>query len=479
MAILLLRHPDVAGILTAVAVLGGTVGFACWPVAGRTGEEWLPTVSRWGAAAATGARHRRGLASWGGHEGRLDAAEAPRLRAVRMRGPFAGLSLLGVGPGGGDEGVAGVGMLHDARECTCTAVVPLRGHSFGLLGTDEKGRRVDGWAGALASLSRERSVVHRVQWVAMTAPDDGRAVRGHFEERATCSAESGAWASYADLVRRTTPDTSQHLVYLAVQVRTGRGRSPSPAIRARDRAGPHRANGAARMARPAAELLREVGNLRRLLAEADVLAGPPLTPEALAAVIRQSCDERPNPDAAAEGGAEREAGTSWPWPIATRVHWDCLQTDATWQATYWIAEWPRVEVGPDFLAPLLLGPVRRTVSIVMEPVSPSRASRQVERARTADVADSELRRRGGFLSTARRSREAELVERREAELADGHASFRFSGYVTVTAPTHEQLAEACASTEQAGGQARCELRRLFGDQERGFTSALPLCRGLA
>ena len=175
----------------------------------------------------------------------------------------------------------------------------------------------------------------------------------------------------------------------------------------------------------------------------------------------------------------RGVGTSWPWPLGTKAHWDCLQTDATWQATYWIAEWPRVEVGPDFLAPLLLGSVRRTVSVVMEPVSPSRASRQVERARTADVADSELRRRGGFLATARRSREAELVKRRETELADGHASFRFSGYVTVTAPTHELLAEACVETEQAGGQARCELRRLFGDQERGFISTLPLCRGLA
>ena len=47
----------------------------------------------------------------------------------------------------------------------------------------------------------------------------------------------------------------------------------------------------------------------------------------------------------------------------------------TWHATYWIAEWPRIDVGPDFLAPLLLGPLRRSVSVVMEPVSPARAVR--------------------------------------------------------------------------------------------------------
>jgi len=164
--------------------------------------------------------------------------------------------------------------------------------------------------------------------------------------------------------------------------------------------------------------------------------------------------------------------------MAVQPEWGRLRTDGTWQATYWVAEWPRVDVGPDFLGPLLLGSVRRTVSVVMEPLSPARAVRQAEQARTADVADAELRRRGGFLATARRSREAELAVRREAELADGHAAVRFSGYVTVTAATPEQLADACDATEQAAGQCRLELRRLYGDQEQAFTFTLPLCRGL-
>ena len=128
---------------------------------------------------------------------------------------------------------------------------------------------------------------------------------------------------------------------------------------------------------------------------------------------------------------------------------------------------------------MLLGSVRRSVSVVMEPVSPSRAVRQVEQARTADLADSELRRRGGFLATARRAREEALVNRREEELADGHASFRFSGYVTVTAPTRDLLESACEETEQAAGQCRLELRRLYGEQAQGFTCTLPLGRGLS
>ena len=57
------------------------------------------------------------------------------------------------------------------------------------------------------------------------------------------------------------------------------------------------------------------------------------------------------------------------------------------------------------------------------------------------------------------SREAEGVCRREAELADGHAEYRFSGYVTVTAADREGLEAACVETEQAAQRAHLELRR--------------------
>jgi len=71
------------------------------------------------------------------------------------------------------------------------------------------------------------------------------------------------------------------------------------------------------------------------------------------------------------------------------------------------------------------------------------------------------------------------VVRREEELADGHAAVRYSGYVTVTAPNLDQLEDGCETTEQAAGQARLELRRLYGDQERAFLCTLPLGRGLS
>ena len=99
-----------------------------------------------------------------------------------------------------------------------------------------------------------------------------------------------------------------------------------------------------------------------------------------------------------------ETAERWPWPMAVRPEWDAVRTDGTWHATYWIAEWPRIDVTPDFLGPLLLAPLRRSLVMVMEPMSPTRAARQVARARTADIADGELRQRSGFLVTARPSR---------------------------------------------------------------------------
>ncbi|MGO9854407.1 MAG: SCO6880 family protein [Acidimicrobiales bacterium] len=95
-----------------------------------------------------------------------------------------------------------------------------------------------------------------------------------------------------------------------------------------------------------------------------------------------------------------------------------------------------------------------------------------------DLADAELRRHGGFVSTARQVRESEVLARRDAELAEGHATFRCSGYVTVSAPSEQELAVACNVVQHAAGQSRLALSRLYGHQASAYACTLPLCRGL-
>lgn len=483
-------RPTLAGIAVGVLLVAACVAVAWWPIGGRTAEQWLPTVVRWGVAGLTGTRRgcRQGrrrrlagiekagqcigsdgapclvgpeLAAQGLRTRGVRGARAAPSRPAAERGTFAGLRILGFTVREG-EGEGSVAVVHDERARTFTAVMELLGHSFALLSGDEKERRVASWASVLTSLARERSVVHRVQWMAATVPDDGAAVDDHLTTCGVLRDGSPARSSYATLLQSTGAQTCRHDVHLALQLR-----ATGPVARAM------RSLGGGTLA-ACTLLAREVASLRRQLGAADIPVERVLDERALAALVRRSI----------EGGVPGgrgcpPCGVAWPWPLVVEPEWGALRADSSWHATYWVSEWPRVEVGPEFLGPLLLGSARRTVAVVMEPLSPERAVRQAQRARTADIADAELRRRGGFLATARRAREAEVAVRREEELADGHASFRFSGYVTVSAPSRAQLAAVCDSTEQAASQCRLELRRLYGDQEEAFTTTLPLARGLA
>jgi hypothetical protein len=413
--VLVLRaEPDAVGVGAAIGIVVVYGALAIVPLSGRTGDEWLPVAVCWGAR-----RTRNG----GG--GRMGA-----LRGVRLlRADWHDM-----------------GVVHDRTARTLTAALSLRGRSFALLGPDEQDRRVAGWASVLASLAREGSAVHRVQWVASSFPDDGRAVRSYLAAEAVAAA-SACTASYEGLLGDMDMHAYGHDVLLAVQIRVTRSVEVG-----------------------CATLARELGSLVRLLADADLQVDAILSAEDLARQLVRTYV----PDGAASHGFPRED----PWPMAMEESWSTVRVDGMLHATFWVAEWPRVEVRSDFLAPLLLGAARSSFSVVMEPLGPDAAVRKVEASRTADLADAELRRRGGFVSTARHARESEVLARREAELAEGHASFRYAGFVTVSAPSEEELVAACDSVQHSAGQSRLMLRRLFGDQASAYTCTLPLCRGL-
>ncbi len=418
--VLVLRwEPNAAGVAAAVGILVLYGALATVPVSGRTGDEWLPVVVCWGA-------RRTGL--W-------------RTRAGAVRsGALRGLRLL-------RAGWQDMGVVHDRTGRTLTAAVSLRGGSFALLGADEQDRRVGAWASVLSSLAREGSPVHRVQWVAASFPDDGQGLRSYVATDAVSDAASACTASYDALLTDMDSYTCAHDVVLAVQVRLTRSVEVG-----------------------CATLAREIGSLVRLLGDADVQVESILSADDLAEQLLRTYEPRAVP----VGGAAPDDH----WPMAMQETWSHVRVDGMVHATFWVAEWPRIEVRSDFLAPVLLGSARSTLAVVMEPLGPDAAVRKVEASRTADLADAELRRRGGFVSTARHARESEVLARREAELAEGHASFRYSGFVTVSAPSEEELVVACDAVQHAAGQSRLALRRLYGDQASGYTCTLPLCRGL-
>jgi hypothetical protein len=413
--VLVLRaEPDPVGVGAAIGILLLYGALAIVPLSGRTGDEWVPVAACWAA------RRTRD-----GGNGRMGA-----LRGVRLlRADWHGM-----------------GVVHDRTARTLTAALSLQGRSFALLGPDEQDRRVTGWASVLASLAREGSAVRRVQWVAASFPDDGHAVRSYLAAEAV-AAPSVCTASYEGLLNDMDTHACSHDVVLAVQVRLARSVEVG-----------------------CATLAREMGSLVRLLTDADLQVESILSAEDLARQLVRTYEP--------EGGGPHGLPTGDPWPMAMKETWSTVRVDGMVHATFWVAEWPRTEVRSDFLAPLLLGAARSTLSVVMEPLGPDAAVRKVEASRTADLADAELRRRGGFVSTARHARESEVLARREAELAEGHASFRYAGFVTVSASSDEELVAACDAVQHSAGQSRLMLRRLYGDQASGYTCTLPLCRGL-
>ena len=479
-------RPSVAGVLVALAAVGAGVTLAFWPLRGRTAEQWLPLAARWVAGRVGGGRQfapgpraghrvsfRPGRTGPDGYA--VDRAPAPA--SAPKRSVFGGLTLESVPLGPGSSGRE-LGVVIDRPSRTATVVLSVRGHSFALLGPSDQDARIATWARVLSALAREGSDVHRIQWIESCLPDDGRSVRDHCARHAVLGGDTPAGRSYRALVDESCPVTRRHRVLLALSIHTSRS---SRSIRAAGRG----------MAGVGGVLTREVLALHRALDGADIEVDGVLGPRALARAMgeayapagpapdREDRADRDEPEHRVPADDTDRPGPPWPWPMAVEPHWDAVRTDATWHATYWIAEWPRVEVTPDFLGPILFSSLRRSVVLTMEPVDPTRAARQVAQARTADIADGELRRRGGFLVTARHSREQAGVEERDTELADGHAQYRFSGYVTVTADTRSELTAARLALEQAAGQARIELRLLFGEQDLAFSCTLPLGRGLS
>ncbi len=445
--------PTMAGLLVAATAVGAAGAAVLWRVAGRSPSEWAPVAGRWA--------WRRGTRRPTSHAP-AQGAIGGRPAAVRPVPSLAGVEVMAAHlPLGGRP----LGIVKDSRAGTYAAVVAVRGRSFSLLDQGDKQRRLSAWGAVLAGLAHEGSPVYRLQWIERSVPADRQALCRYLAERGA-PVSAACRHSYEGLVSASGPVGEHHEVLLVVAVHRRRAGARPVGER------PVRQRGE----QPAVAVLRrELRLLQDQLQGADLLVDRVLDQAELVAAIRSAVDPP------ASGSARPAAGPgSSPWPVATDERWSVYRTDGAFHVTYWVEEWPRVEVGPDVLAPLLLGGRgRRAIALVMAPVAPARAAREAEAARTAHLADEELRRRAGFLATARRRRQADGVARRETELADGHGEYRFSGYVTVSAADHTELDTACAEVEQAARRAHLELRRLYGQQEEALSWTLPLGRGLS
>jgi hypothetical protein len=202
-----------------------------------------------------------------------------------------------------------------------------------------------------------------------------------------------------------------------------------------------------------------------------------LTDTGLAWVLRTAYD----PDAVRRlDGKPVDRKPATAGPLAIDEEWTRLRSDSGWHAALWVTEWPRLEVVPGFLWPLVLAPqVRRSLSIVLEPVPTATALKEVRRERFEHASDQINRDKHGQITDYATVREHEDVNQRERELVSGHGELRYAAFVAVSAPTEDELTAAVDEITNAAIESYCEVRVLWGEQAAGFAAAaLPLCRGI-
>jgi hypothetical protein len=230
-------------------------------------------------------------------------------------------------------------------------------------------------------------------------------------------------------------------------------------------------------------LVRHLEAFAYRLAGADILVEGMLSPRQIGAVLRAHADPaerlwqtQPAPADSLEPGVDPAS----PWLLAAEEGFGSYRTDGAWHTTLWVQEWSRRPVRIDVLAPLLLRctGITRTLSVTMAPLDPAHALRQVEDTATADESDETLRAKWGIRTSGRRRREAVAATRREEELLDGYDDVRFSGYLTVSAPTPAALEDAVREVQTQARAARLRLLRLVGQQPEAFWYTAPLCRGI-
>jgi hypothetical protein len=430
----------VAGVYSAGAtglvVAGGLwlplVAVATIKVGGRTLLAWAPIAASWQSHAALGTTR--------------EVARPTTPIGLRLPG-LAGELQVGVSP------TLGAALIHDRRTDTVTAIARVTGSGFTLDAPATQSHKVDSWGRALASLGQQRSV-RRVQVLLRTVPNSETGARRWWRDNAAAGAPFAA-AVLADLL--------DDAYYLARRPEALLVLALRPPRRGARRIGP---DGAARLEQD-------------LLALVDALTSAELTveewvgPNQVSGVMRTSYDPAANPSPAG-------AASGSPPAMGVEEHWRHLRTDSAVHATYWISEWPRSEVNPAFLQPLVLSPgVFRTVTLVAEPLPIAAALREIRRAKAEHAADAAQRSRIGQVEDEATRAEVDDLVRREQELVAGHGDMRFTGLVTVTAPTLDELDAACAATEAAAAQSLCEVRRLVGQQGLAhLAGAVPLARGV-
>ena len=320
-------------------------------------------------------------------------------------------------------------------------------------------------------------MINRIQILERTVPDSGDALHRDWARRGIHDSSLQA-ANYEQLLTAVDGSTQAHECFVAISVDARRAGSE---IR--------QAGGGNQGA--AAVVIREVDKVADGLKGAGVRIEGWCPPRLLGEIIRTAYDPASRPLIQRRGGADsdfRGGDDGLPsgvdpaicGPMRAENNWSHYRTDSAVHRCWWILQWPRQYVDAGFLSPLLLSSqYRRTVSLVLEPLTPTRANRRVTVKQSGVLSESAMRHRFKRRTTRRHEVEASDVDRRESELVAGHGLYRMIGFLSASADDLGELEAASGEIESLAQRSQLEVARLSGEHDQAFAAAaLPLARGL-
>jgi hypothetical protein len=164
-------------------------------------------------------------------------------------------------------------------------------------------------------------------------------------------------------------------------------------------------------------------------------------------------------------------------PLAMETAWDHVRIDGAVHRSFWVSRWPTLEVGPRWLEPLLLDTAGcRTVTMVMEPVSPRASRRRINHDAVRVQGDIANRSRHDFRIPVELQRAQADLDRREAELSSGFAEYRYLALIDVTAATLEELDDLSNAYVDVAAGCGLEIRPLDGRHDAAWACSLPIGR---
>lgn len=301
------------------------------------------------------------------------------------------------------------------------------------------------WGAWLASLAREGSPIQNATWLEVAAPSASGGPEAWMASHAQPRTDE-ALADYASLLDSLTSTSTEHEVYLRVQLQPRTTRTDLATATA-----------------TAASQLR--ATIRPVSVEPMSAADVARLVEALVV-----------PGAALAAGARRAmgGGAADPQPIPPLLECgDHVRIGSQRAQVWWAAELPRTPLRAFGLSQLFASavPCVRLIWTELAPVSEWTAKRRAQGARTALVSTRHGKLAKGNIPTFDEEQELADLEARASELLAGHAMLQHSTFAAVIAPTSAILDEAAATVESAAGTCGLMLRRL-GPRQRAALGAL-------